>query len=220
MQAIIETVFDVCYLTFVIAIGLLMMKKSEKGSQYFLFGIMAVTLGCGDAFHLVPRMIALNTTGLENFVFQLGLGKAITSVTMTIFYVILYYVWVKRYDIHNKQLTFGVYFLAIARIVLCLFPQNDWFVAGGNMTWAILRNIPFALMGILIIVLFMQQVKKTNDKNFRYMALTIILSFGFYIPVVLWVDIIPLVGMLMIPKTCAYVWSVVIGYNAMKKEGK
>ena len=82
MQAIIETVFDVCYLTFVIAIGLLMMKKSEKGSQYFLFGIMAVTLGCGDAFHLVPRMIALNTTGLENFVFQLGLGKAITSVTM------------------------------------------------------------------------------------------------------------------------------------------
>ena len=30
MQAIIETVFDVCYLTFVIAIGLLMMKKSEK----------------------------------------------------------------------------------------------------------------------------------------------------------------------------------------------
>ena len=27
-----------------------------------------------------------------------------------------------------------------------------------------------------------------------------------------------MIGMLMIPKTCAYVWTVVIGYNAMKKE--
>ena len=28
----------------------------------------------------------------------------------------------------------------------------------------------------------------------------------------------PLIGMLMIPKTCAYVWTVLIGYNAMKAE--
>ena len=41
---------------------------------------------------------------------------------------------------------------------------------------------------------------------------------GFYIPVVLWADVIPMIGMLMIPKTCAYVWTVLIGYKAMKKE--
>ena len=41
---------------------------------------------------------------------------------------------------------------------------------------------------------------------------------GFYIPVVLWADVNPLIGMLMIPKTCAYVWTVLIGYNAMKAE--
>ena len=34
----------------------------------------------------------------------------------------------------------------------------------------------------------------------------------------IWADTIPMIGMLMIPKTCAYVWTVVIGYNAMKKE--
>ena len=50
------------------------------------------------------------------------------------------------------------------------------------------------------------------------MWLTIVLSFGFYIPVVLWADVNPLIGMLMIPKTCAYVWTVLIGYNAMKAE--
>lgn len=50
------------------------------------------------------------------------------------------------------------------------------------------------------------------------MWLTIVLSFGFYIPVVLWAEVIPAIGMLMIPKTCAYVWTVLIGYNAMKNE--
>jgi len=44
--------------------------------------------------------------------------------------------------------------------------------------------------------------------------MTIVLSFGFYIPVVLFADKIPMIGMLMIPKTCAYVWTVVIGYRA------
>ena len=59
---------------------------------------------------------------------------------------------------------------------------------------------------------------QNNDKAFRWMWLTIVLSFGFYIPVVLWADVTPLIGMLMIPKTCAYVWTVLIGYNAMKAE--
>ena len=43
-------------------------------------------------------------------------------------------------------------------------------------------------------------------------------SFAFYIPVVLLADVIPMIGMLMIPKTCAYVWTVLIGFKAMKKE--
>lgn len=50
------------------------------------------------------------------------------------------------------------------------------------------------------------------------MALTIILSFAFYIPVVLFADSIPLIGILMIPKTLAYVGTVVIGYCAMRRE--
>lgn len=48
------------------------------------------------------------------------------------------------------------------------------------------------------------------------MWLTIVLSFGFYIPVVLFAGTIPAIGMLMIPKTCAYAWTVLIGYNAMR----
>lgn len=52
------------------------------------------------------------------------------------------------------------------------------------------------------------------------MWLTIVISFVFYLPVVLFADMIPLIGMLMIPKTCAYVWTVMIGFNSMKQEKK
>lgn len=184
-----------------------------------MFGIMAVLLGSGDAFHLVPRAFALCTTGLENFTVQLGLGKWITSVTMTIFYVILYYIWRERYQIkgHNAT-TAAIYVLAGLRIVLCMMPQNEWLSAEAPHSWGIYRNIPFALMGLLIIVLFYKSAKERNDQSFRWMWMTIVLSFAFYIPVVLWADVVPMLGMLMIPKTCAYVWTVLIGYRAMKKE--
>ena len=214
MQAIVETLFDAVYLISVITIGILMIRGSKGSAQFRLFGLMAVVLGAGDSFHLVPRALALCTTGLENYTVPLGLGKWITSITMTVFYVLLYYVWRKRYEVKGKAgLTAAVYGLATARVILCMMPQNRWLSAASPLSWGIYRNIPFAILGLLIIVLFYHSA-------FRWMWLTIVLSFGFYIPVVLWADTIPMIGMLMIPKTCAYVWTVLIGYRAMKQECK
>ena len=107
---------------------------------------------------------------------------------------------------------------ACVGFVLCMMPQNAWLSADAPLSWGIYRNIPFALMGLIIIVLFYKSAKENNDSSFRWMWLTIVLSFAFYIPVVLLADVIPMIGMLMIPKTCAYVWTVLIGYKAMKKE--
>ncbi len=219
MQAIAETLFDAVYLITVITLGITMMRKSGGRAQYRLFGIMAVVLGLGDSFHLVPRALALCTTGLENYTAALGIGKLITSITMTVFYILLYYVWRSRYHISGKKgITAAVYLLSALRIILCIFPQNGWLRANPPLSWGIYRNIPFALLGLLIILLFFQEAKRQHDTAFRYMWLTFVLSFGFYIPVVLWADIIPMIGMLMIPKTCAYVWTVLIGYRAMRSE--
>lgn len=172
MQAIMETSFDVVYLTTVIVLGILMIKDSKGNKQYLLYGIMAVVLGVGDSFHLIPRAIALSTTGLENYTVSLGIGKFITSITMTFFYILLYYVWRKRYNVVNRQgITCIVYFLAIVRIVLCLFPQNAWTSANGSLAWGIYRNIPFAIMGLLILVLFYKSSNETNDHSFRFMWL-------------------------------------------------
>lgn len=219
MQAIVETLFDTVYLIGVITLGILMIRKSKDRKQYRLFGIMAVVLGLGDAFHLVPRAVALCTTGLQDYTAALGIGKFITSITMTVFYILLYYVWRIRYQVKDRQwLTGTVYLLAAVRIILCLFPQNGWTSPDAPLSWGIYRNIPFSLLGLLIIVLFFCSSRKHKDLLFKNMWLTIVLSFGFYLPVVLLADRIPMIGMLMIPKTCAYVWTVWIGYHAMKKE--
>lgn len=190
MQAIFETLFDIVYLVTVVTLGIRMIRGSRGRKQYLLFGIMAVVLGCGDAFHLVPRAIALCTTGLENYTAALGVGKLITSVTMTLFYVLLYYVWRCRYQISGQQgITAAVWVLAIVRVLLCFMPQNEWTSAA-----------------------------EKQDRVFRFLWIAVVVSFACYIPVVLFAETVPAAGMLMIPKTCAYVWVVLIGYRAMKEE--
>ena len=90
MQAVMETIFDIVYLCTVIALGVRMITGAGERKQIKLFGIMAVVLGCGDAFHLVPRAYALCTDGLANHAAALGFGKLVTSVTMTVFYSVLH----------------------------------------------------------------------------------------------------------------------------------
>ena len=219
MQAIFETLLDIVYLATVISLGVVMLRRSAGRRQFLLYGAMAVTLGCGDAFHLIPRAVALCTTGLQDYTAALGIGKLVTSITMTAFYVLLYYVWRSRYAVEGKkELTAAVWLLAIARVALCLMPQNAWTSANAPFAWGVWRNIPFTVLGALIVVLFYRSAKEKQDRAFRWLWLTVVLSFACYIPVVLLADAVPAVGMLMIPKTCAYIWTVLIGFNAMKKE--
>ena len=163
-QAIAETVFDVFYLGFAIITGLTMLIRG-KSPLVRKAGFMAALLGGGDSFHLVPRVYALWTTGLEDNAAALGIGKFITSITMTIFYLILYYIWRERYHIKDRSgLTVTMWGLSVIRIGLCLLPQNQWLVYRQPLLYGVLRNIPFAAMGIIIIVIFFQEIRKSKAR--------------------------------------------------------
>lgn len=209
-QAIAETIFDICYLSFAIFTGATMLLRGQ-GSLVKKAGWMTFLLGAGDSFHLVPRSWALWTTGLEANAAALGFGKFVTSITMTIFYLILYYIWREYYHIHGRRgLTAAIWGLAAVRIALCLLPQNRWLSYRQPLVYGVLRNIPFAVMGILIILVFAREAANTGDKVFRHIPLAVGLSFGFYLPVVLFSGTLPVVGILMIPKTLAYVWIILM----------
>ena len=213
MPALPESIFDICYLVFAIVSGVLLLKNSKGKKHVRIFGIMTLLLGCGDAFHLVPRVLNYWTDG--DYTAALGIGKLVTSITMTLFYILIEYARRDRYKIAGeKGVLASVWILGIIRIALCCFPQNGWTSAEPSLLWGILRNIPFALLGILTVVLWLRSAK--NDKPLKLMWLAVTLSFLFYIPVVLFAQTMPMIGMLMLPKTCMYVWMIVM----FKKAGK
>jgi hypothetical protein len=67
--------------------------------------------------------------------------------------------------------------------------------------------------------LILRDASRTGDRPFKWIGIMIALSYAFYAPVILLSAQIPMLGMLMIPKTCAYVAVAIIGYRAifMKK---
>ena len=133
----------------------------------------------------------------------LGIGKLITSVTMTVFYVLLYYVWLRRYGKQeDRRLTAAVWIPALIRIILCFLPQNGWLENRSDAVWGIICNVPFVILGGIICICFRKT--RASDPLFRYVWLYILLSFLFYIPVAVAASLVPLLGMLMLPKTVCY----------------
>lgn len=205
-----ETIFDIAYLLIVICVGIYLLVKSQNKGQK-LMGIATLVLGLGDSFHLVPRVLDYFVD--KDFSMALGVGKLVTSITMTIFYICMYYIYLNTYEVkENKKVTIIVWALAIIRIVLCLFPQNNWLTNNSPLSWGIIRNVPFLILGALIVVLYFKQRKEV--KSFKNIWLFVTLSFLFYIPVVVGASSIPALGMFMLPKTVCYILIIL----AFKKE--
>ena len=118
--------------------------------------------------------------------------------------------------IGNSLETIGVWALALVRIVLCLFPQNGWLENSSDMTWGIIRNVPFVILGAVICWLYWNNKRK--NRTFRLVWLYILLSFLFYIPVAVAAGIVPMLGMLMLPKTICYVLLIIAFLQATGKK--
>ncbi len=214
MPALPESIFDICYLIFAIISGFQLLKSFKCKKEIRYYGLMTLLLGCGDAFHLVPRVLNYWLSG--DYTVPLGIGKLITSVTMTVFYLLMEYARREQYQIKGeKPLLITVWALSICRITLCAFPQNGWISEEPSLLWGIIRNIPFAVIGIITVILWFKSAKK--DKTFKWIWLAVTLSFLFYLPVVLFSQAFPLIGMLMLPKTCMYIWMIIMFLQAKKE---
>jgi len=201
----IEAIFDSSYLFLALTIGIVLISTASGNPARLLAGAAALILVAGDAFHLVPRLLVIRTGEEEKLRNALGSGKQITSITISLFYLLLWQVGVLIYfpkDINAWSLL--LYALTAVRIILCLLPQNHWRDRFPPVAWGILRNIPFFLQGLLVAGLFF--VNRNPVPGLASMWLAIILSFAFYLPVVLWVNKNPKIGMFMLPKICAYSW--------------
>ena len=211
-----ESTFDILYLLFAIVSGCVLLTRARDRTVR-LMGAAALVLGCGDAFHLVPRVLNYFADG--DFTAALGIGKLVTSLTMTVFYLLLYYIRQERFGEREKGgVTALLWILTGLRVVLCLFPGNGWMTNGGDMTWAILRNIPFVLLGAAVCLLYFR--KRGEDRILAPVWLYILLSFLFYIPVAVGAGLVPMLGMLMLPKTVCYILLILSFLRFSAREGQ
>ena len=218
MPAIGESVFDIGYLLFDLVAAILFFTKADGRQLFYLYGTLTLLLGGGDAFHLIPRVdrtLRGSTASTEK---RLGFGLAVSSVTMTVFYIVLMYIWVATFPglTVPPVLFVLVWGTALLRIILCLFPQNNWLHREGNPRWSFYRNAPFAVTGICLIILYLISGNIGNYGLWK-MAPAIIGSFACYLPVTVWAKKKPMIGMLMIPKTCMYIWMITMGLGLLGK---
>lgn len=222
-----ESVFIIGYLIFDLIVGIIFMKNGSN-HLFLLYGIMTLLLGFGDAFHLVPRVIRHIKGESERVKWWMDFGLAVTSVTMTVFYIILLYIW-KLQNISQGSRTIAelvanqkisliaagctgvIWSMAVARIILCLLPQNDWF-GNGNKRLSVCRNTIFSIIGIAEIMLFLVM----GGAYGITMAVCILFSFLFYVPVTLFAKENPKIGMLMMPKTVMYIIIISLGLKMLR----
>lgn len=205
----IEALFDIVYILTGTFIATLLTINASNNIERMLSGIMAIVLIGGDVFHLLPRIMLIITGNEEQLRGKLGRGKQITSITMTIFYILLWHIGLLIFSLNTMTVwTLIIYVLALIRIFICLLPQNRWQDRYPPVVWGMWRNIPFFLVGVFVSCLFF--FYRSSIAGFGLMWLAIVLSFSFYFPVVFFANKNPKIGMLMLPKTCCYVWMLIM----------
>lgn len=216
MPDVMEAIFDACYLTFDLIAGILFFVFSNGNALFILYGILTLTLCGGDAFHLIPRIIRAGSGSSEKINKQLGIGLQVSSITMTVFYIILLYIWKLTFPEISAPVAIEaiIWISAVIRIVICFLPQNNWCGEEGNLKLSIIRNAVFAVTGIGVIILYAIS-GNANGYHMTRMVAAMIISFGCYLPVTLFSKKMPKIGLLMIPKTCAYIWVIVMGLQLL-----
>ena len=216
MPDLMESIFDIGYLVFDLIAGILFLIYSNHNALFILYGILTLTLCFGDAFHLIPRIKKAIIGTNEKIQYELGLGLQISSITMTIFYIMLLYIWKLTFNSLSSPICIDllIWITGIVRIVICLLPQNGWTTNQKNSTLSFIRNSVFLVTGLCIVYLYYISGNLYNFHLYR-MCFAIIVSFACYMPVTIYSKKYPMIGMLMIPKTISYIWMIVMGLQLL-----
>lgn len=223
----IEVLFNVSYLVTIYWLVIAMIRRQDNVptaqqamTKLFIwaFGLLAL----GDTGHVGFRVIAYGLDGLDTTVNLfgqtvglVGLGAVSTATTITFFYALILIVWHKRFEKPYGWFGILLFTAAAARLVIMTFPQNNWSQSIPPQGWSLARNLPLMLQGLGVTYLILRDAAKQRDRVFKRIGWMIIVSYTFYTPVILFVGAVPLLGMLMIPKTMAYVAIAWIGYTRL-----
>lgn len=210
LRMYVEVGFNILYLIVVWTMNGIMTTQLNKVPQENrkianMFRWAFILLAIGDTGHVGFRVAAYALGGLEKNSTLLGIGALATAVTVTFFYVVMLYIWKERFHGKFGPLEYVLLASVPVRLIVMAFPQNDWGNSVPPTFWSLLRNLFLVILGVGVLYLYLRDSIKDKDRLFRWMGYCIFFSYLFYTPVILFARDIPIIGMLMIPKTIMYV---------------
>jgi hypothetical protein len=223
----VEVSFNVTYLIVVWGLVVVMTLQRDRVAPQdqkvarlvrWAFALLAL----GDTGHVGFRVVAYATGDLEAtinlFGLELGLvglGALSTAVTVTLFYVLVLEVWRARFGKTYGWFEYLLLAAAGARLLLMIPAVNQWNSTVPPQPWALVRNIPLMIQGLGVAYLILRDARRAGDRPFTWIGISILVSYACYLPVILFVQQVPMIGMLMIPKTMAYVAIGFIAYFSL-----
>ncbi len=141
-----------------------------------------------------------------------GLGALATAITVTLFYGLIQMIWQRRFQKPYGWFGILLFGSVLVRFALMISPANQWSAQVPPQPWGIYRNLPLMVQGLGIAYLILRDALAEHDKAYTWIGAMIVTSYALYMPVIFFVQQVPLIGMLMIPKTMAYVAIAFIGY--------
>lgn len=225
MRMWVETTFSLAYLMVVYGLVIVVYRRRETvipedrrvaGLVIAMFALLAL----GDTGHVGFRVVAYAIGGMQAGALEaqstlVGLGALATAITVTFFYVLVLVMWQARFQKPYGIFGYILFAAAIARLVIMVFPQNQWGSVVPPQPWSLYRNLPLMLQGLGVAYLILRDARIAGDRIFTWIGLMILVSYACYIPVIFWIQQVPIIGMLMIPKTIAYVAIAIIAYRGL-----
>jgi hypothetical protein len=220
----IESSFNVFYMIFLWTLVILMFLRftsvSEANRATVKWALAAfLLLALGDTGHVGFRVFTFATGNLartvslfDSPVSLIGIGVFTTSFTLTLFYAMLVFVWRERFQKRIGWFEWLLFAAGIVRLVMLFLPQNEWAGTESPYPWNVYRNIPLLVQGLGVAWLTLRDAVKTRDRTFTWMGAMILVSYSCYTPVLFLAHTMPLISMLMLPKTLAYLAVVFIAY--------
>lgn len=220
MARFFEDGFNVAYLAtiWVLVASLWRRQASAEAGERplaFRFALAFTLLAAGDTFHVGFRVLAsagatsASVAGVPMSL--LGLGMMTTAYTVTGFYLVV--VDVRRARLGRRDGWFWfMQTMLVVRLVLMALPGNEWEAAVPPWGMGLVRNLPLALAGVPLAALLIRE--GAADRAWRNIGWAMVVSFACYLPVILFAAKVPALGLLMIPKTIAYV---VMGFIARSR---
>jgi hypothetical protein len=211
-----EIGFNIFYLLFIWILVIKMYRSpgpSDASDRRLanLLRLGFLLLAIGDTGHVGFRVLAYAMGSLDSTVLLLGVniplvgaGALSTAILVTVLYMIFVEAERLRSGRSRGILYYFLLSMGIVRFILMAMPGNQWGNSVPPADWSLYRNIPLTVLGVGIGLVMLSNGLRASDRFLTYLAILIFISFLFYLPVILFVQKIPLIGMLMIPKTIAY----------------